>query len=111
MVLISISWLIFAITTVQGFYLLFTAGNKSDKVNQREIPLYVGEEFARRHEMKFIETSAKEAENVERLFMDIAKELIRQTKANEIQPHYEEEINPAGSTPVTVMNNCCSRLS
>jgi len=88
-----------------------TVGNKSDKTNQREIPLYVGEEFARRHEMKFIETSAKEADNVERLFMDIAKELIRQTKANEIEPHYEDAINTSGSTPVAVINNCCSRLS
>ena len=86
-------------------------GNKSDKVGHREIPLYVADEFAQRHEMKFIETSAKEAENVDKLFYDIAKELIRQTKANEIQPHYEEEVVVGASTPVSLFSSCCSRLS
>ena len=88
-------------------------GNKSDKVNHREIPTYVGDDFARRHGMTFIETSAKEAENVERLFLDIAVELIRQTKANEIQPHYEDEgFNAGGSAPVvSSLSTCCSHLS
>jgi Ras family len=36
----------------------------------------VGEDFANRHNMYFVETSAKEAENVERLFMVIATELM-----------------------------------
>lgn len=86
-------------------------GNKSDKVNQREIPLYVAEDFSQRHEMKFIETSAKEADNVDKLFYEIAKELIRQTKANEIQPHYEEEVIVGSSTPVSLLSGCCSRFS
>lgn len=91
--------------------LTYLVGNKSDKVGHREIPLYVADEFAQRHEMKFIETSAKEAENVDKLFYDIAKELIRQTKANEIQPHYEEEVVVGASTPVSLFSSCCSRLS
>jgi hypothetical protein len=36
----------------------------------------VGEDFAQRHSMYYLETSAKEAENVERLFMEIAAELM-----------------------------------
>lgn len=36
----------------------------------------MGEDFAQRHGMYFLETSAKEAENVERLFMEIAAELM-----------------------------------
>lgn len=42
----------------------------------REIPMHVGEDFAQRHDMYFLETSAKEAENVEKLFMEIAAELM-----------------------------------
>lgn len=38
--------------------------------------MHVGEDFAQRHGMYFLETSAKEAENVERLFMEIAAELM-----------------------------------
>lgn len=36
----------------------------------------MGEDFAQAHNMYFLETSAKEAENVERLFMEIATELM-----------------------------------
>ncbi|CAB3384769.1 Hypothetical predicted protein [Cloeon dipterum] len=50
-------------------------GNKTDR-EDREIPTSVGEDFANRHNMYFVETSAKEAENVERLFMVIASELM-----------------------------------
>lgn len=52
-----------------------TSGNKIDR-EDREIPTHVGEDFAQRHGMYFLETSAKEAENVERLFMEIAAELM-----------------------------------
>jgi GTPase SAR1 family protein len=50
-------------------------GNKIDR-EDREIPTHVGEDFAQRHSMYYLETSAKEAENVERLFMEIAAELM-----------------------------------
>lgn len=42
----------------------------------REIPRHVGEDFAQQHNMYFLETSAKEAENVEKLFMQIAEDLM-----------------------------------
>lgn len=51
------------------------SGNKTDR-EDKEIPTSVGEDFANRHDMYFVETSAKEAENVERLFMVIASELM-----------------------------------
>lgn len=55
-------------------YLLLT-GNKTDR-EDREIPTHVGEDFAQRHNMYYLETSAKESDNVERLFMQIAAELM-----------------------------------
>lgn len=54
-------------------------GNKTDR-DDREIPTKIGEEFAKQHDMYFLETSAKEAENVERLFYEIAAELIIQAR-------------------------------
>lgn len=56
------------------YYTVFP-GNKTDR-EDREIPRHIGEDFAQRHGMYFLETSAKEAENVERLFMEIAVELM-----------------------------------
>lgn len=51
-------------------------GNKIDR-EDREIPIGVGEDFAIRHNMYFLETSAKEADNVEKLFMQIAEDLMK----------------------------------
>ncbi|KAJ8894816.1 hypothetical protein PR048_000123 [Dryococelus australis] len=58
------------------------AGNKIDR-EDREIPTHVGEDFAQRHNMYYLETSAKEAENVEKLFMEIAAELMEATSESE----------------------------
>lgn len=50
-------------------------GNKIDK-EDREIPSHVGQDFAQRHDMRYLETSAKQADNVEKLFVQIASELM-----------------------------------
>lgn len=42
----------------------------------REIPTAIGEEFAKENEMYFLETSAKQADNVEILFYEIAANMI-----------------------------------
>lgn len=52
-----------------------TLGNKIDK-EDREIPSHVGQDFAQRHDMRYLETSAKQADNVEKLFVQIASELM-----------------------------------
>ncbi|XP_035216211.1 ras-related protein Rab-30-like [Stegodyphus dumicola] len=54
-------------------------GNKVDR-EDRAVPSYEGEEFSRQNNMFFIETSAKEAENVEKLFTEIAIKLTREAK-------------------------------
>ncbi|KAF4523088.1 hypothetical protein B566_EDAN003100 [Ephemera danica] len=85
-------------------------GNKTDR-EDREIPTAVGEDFANRHNMYFVETSAKEAENVERLFMVIASELMEQARSKEL-PRYDS-LSPSlnGRTTAVGENGCCSRLS
>ena len=62
--------------TPQSFNKSIIAGNKTDR-DDREIPTEVGEEFSQRHSMYFLETSAKASENVERLFTEIAHDLLQ----------------------------------
>lgn len=62
-------------------------GNKTDR-DDREIPTAIGEEFAKQQGMYFLETSAKEADNVERLFYEIAAELIEQARTKEVSNNY-----------------------
>ena len=69
-------------------------GNKIDR-DDHEIPAEVGEEFANRldndlrklqlisgfrHGMYFLQTSAKSCDNVDRLFTEIAHELLQQVR-------------------------------
>lgn len=56
-------------------------GNKTDR-DDREVPADIGEEFAKQHDMYFLETSAKQDDNVERLFYEIAAELIAQARSS-----------------------------
>lgn len=75
----------------------------------------VGEDFAKQQGMYFLETSAKEADNVERLFYEIAAELIEQARSKEI-PRSETTgtggiSNLANKSNLLGQNNCCSNLS
>lgn len=79
-------------------------------MNGREIPRNVGEDFARRHEMRFMETSAKEAKNVDELFYEIATLLTKEARENDLKPGTESEGEITLSKSVTsYLNwNCCS---
>ena len=55
-------------------------GNKCDK--EREIPLHIAEQFAVNNEFDlFMETSALQADNVEKLFYEIADILVQKRQA------------------------------
>ncbi|XP_052130588.1 ras-related protein Rab-30 isoform X1 [Frankliniella occidentalis] len=85
-------------------------GNKMDR-EDREIPMHVGEDFAQRHDMYFLETSAKEAENVEKLFMEIAAELMEQARSKELPRYDTNSPTINGRTTSIGDSNCCSKLS
>ena len=76
---------------------------------EREVATSVGEEFARRHGMRFLETSAKAADNVDALFSDIAHQLVsdavRDGMAHPMRS--ADTTSLGGSSPVLVLPNCC----
>ena len=76
-------------------------------MNSREIPTSIGEEFARRHDMHFIETSAKEAENVELLFIEIAKQLTKEARNNDLKSDGNEDKKPSLENSIPLNWNCC----
>ena len=79
-------------------WIVFVAGNKTDR-DDREVPTAIGEEFAKQQGMYFLESSAKEADNVERLFYEIAAELIEQARTKEVGIWLVSEV-------IVVINEC-----
>ncbi|OWK17454.1 hypothetical protein Celaphus_00013583 [Cervus elaphus hippelaphus] len=58
------------------------AGNKIDLAERREVSQQRAEEFSEAQDMYYLETSAKESDNVEKLFLDLACRLISEARQN-----------------------------
>jgi len=93
-------------------------GNKIDR-EDREIPTEVGEEFSQRHGMYFLETSAKASDNVERLFTEIAQDLLQQARSKDLpsfnSPSVQQILDPAASSNLgassSVRQKCCQSVT
>ena len=86
-------------------------GNKSDLNDKRQVTFEEGQKMAKDCNMMFFETSAKTGENVEKIFVDSAKEI--QKKINQGYYDLENDVsgikrgfNSTGSgNPVIINNN------
>ena len=52
------------------------AGNKKDMEDKRQVPTEMAESFAEKYRVKFMEVSAKDNTNVEKLFTDVINNLL-----------------------------------
>ena len=55
----------------------FLVGNKSDLEKEREVTKEEGEEFAKKYDLIFIETSAKNNDNVHKAFIQLFQEIVK----------------------------------
>ena len=69
----------------QGDPIFMLVGNKCDKTYEREVSREEGANLARKFNCEFLETSAKNAQNVEQLFMNLVRSL-RQTRNIALPP-------------------------
>ena len=75
----------------------FLVGNKSDLEEEREISKEEGEEFAEKHDLIFMETSAKNNDNVEKLFEYFTYKLIKYFEKNSDKYIGNNNYNPDSS--------------
>ncbi len=78
----------------RGDPIFMLVGNKCDKTFEREVSREEGAALARQFGCEFIETSAKTAQNVERLFVHLVRSL-RQTKSIEPAAPVKKEKKPS----------------
>ena len=72
------------------YRLSFSAGNKSDRID-REITQEQGWKFAQENDMPFLETSAKNSNNIDKLFLQLAKTLL--------EAHIDKTPSSSGGEP------------
>ena len=90
--------------TLTRFFLSATviscAGNKSDRTD-REITQELGRQFAQENDMPFLETSAKNSNNIDELFLQLAKTL-RESHVDKRPRSHGGGASSGGKQPNTV---------
>merc|ERR1712166_948540 len=82
-------------------------GNKCDLANKRVVDKKSAEEFAEKHGITFLETSAKNNSNVEAAFMTMAGEIkSRIAKKPQVENKNTTKL-PTGANPVKPKDGCC----
>ncbi|XP_029206069.2 ras-related protein Rab-30-like [Acropora millepora] len=89
---------------------MYLVGNKCDLHQQRQIDLRNAEEIAKKEKCVAMETSAKEADNVDNLFMSLATQLKRRLKSEDTQNRVPQPAVDGQAAGVTLSgHNICSR--
>ncbi|KAJ7320025.1 hypothetical protein JRQ81_019536 [Phrynocephalus forsythii] len=86
---------------VNGF-----CGNKIDLADKREVSQQRAEEFSEAQDMYYLETSAKESDNVEKLFLDLACRLIGEARRNTLVNNVESP-SPGEGKSISYLT-CCN---
>lgn len=74
--------------------IIYLVGNKIDIENKREVSKEEAQEFAEYNNLKYYETSAKNGENVEKLFNDVAEDIVKEYKYGNIYVINKREDSP-----------------
>ena len=80
--------------------IMYLVGNKIDIGNKREVSKEEAEQFAKLNNLKYYEASAKNGDNVEKLFYDLAEEITREYKYGNIFA-----LNTGKDSPVNLDRN------
>eukprot|EP01102_Stenamoeba_stenopodia_P006239 TRINITY_DN170_c0_g1_i3.p1 TRINITY_DN170_c0_g1~~TRINITY_DN170_c0_g1_i3.p1 ORF type:complete len:202 (-),score=34.99 TRINITY_DN170_c0_g1_i3:214-819(-) len=83
-------------------------GNKNDLTSKRVVETSKGEELASSMKIPFVETSAKSSDNVEKIFLSMARDIIRDRFANNAAaPKQERVALPEQQQPAAAGGGCC----
>ncbi|KAL0237474.1 hypothetical protein PCE1_000871 [Barthelona sp. PCE] len=87
--------------------LLLLVGNKIDLESEYCVPSEEAEAFAKQHQMMFLETSAKTAENVDLAFTSLAESILKQRIANPMDDDVDDDgFDITGGSNINVDGGC-----
>lgn len=82
-------------------------GNKSDLTTKRQVDMETAKEFAGNLNIPFLETSAKNATNVEDAFMTMAGEIKKRMATAPTASETKSKITVSGKTEAVKSSSCC----
>ena len=87
-------------------------GNKADLANERQVTQEEAKDFAQRHGLEYLETSAKDGKNVSEAFVRLAKTLAERVKQGKLSPSFQSQSAPyvaptPNSNKSPTGNGCC----
>jgi Ras-related protein Rab-5C len=92
----------------KGDIVIALCGNKCDRYEARQVGTEEARAYATKEGLIFFETSAKTTDNVQNVFLQIAKQLMtrkpeKKEKVDTVQPHKKQDPNQ----PTTTQPGCC----
>ncbi len=92
---------------VTGPHAIVLIGAKADAVNKRLVSRSKINEYAEKHGLKYIETSAKTGEGVNQAFLELCKSLIESNVIGGIRKQPNGTIKPTVRSAQIPTNRCC----
>ena len=87
------NWINLAKNNTNTAVINFLVGNKCDEEEKRKVEKKRGEDFAKKKDLIFLEASAKNSDNVQKLFEYFTFKLIEYYKNNNMDKYLGKEIN------------------
>jgi len=81
-------------------------GNKSDLVMKKVVDFHTAQEFAEKHGLEFVETSAKNYSNVDKMFDSLIEDIVTRTQPTKFEESNTIKIKPHPSVPVYTGRTC-----
>lgn len=79
---------------------IYVVGNKADLIDKREVSMEEAQSLAKELGIKYYETSAKSGDNVEIIFEELAKDMIKKQEKSNITIESEQSIPKSSKKPI-----------
>ena len=105
------NWIKLSFDTNKNSIVNFLIGNKSDKESDRKVQQNEAEQFAKEKNLLYLETSAKNDENIQKLFYYITYKLIKHYDSNDYYEEFDNQLNSSHSEEITIKRPNQSKCS
>jgi len=106
-----VNWINLAFDTNRNSIINFLIGNKCDNNSDRKVQQSEAQQFAQEKNLHYLETSAKNDENIKKLFYYITYKLIKHYDSNDYYEEFDNQLNSSHSEEIQIKRPKQSKCS